>query len=337
LSPRSHSRRLANSIARALPLLIAAVALFMTSQGCSTFSAKQAEARYTPSEGILETVAVLRRHVPDDTYRFPPANDFSGRNVYRASLLRLESLERAEADAIRSGYMDDVIAFAKARALERLRAFDLAAQHYRESARLSRELRANALTSAEICEQIADAVAIGIDVVDPMAEGGVAPLPLDSMGVRIELDERIARLSSLLEEVQETHYRWIVQEEIERADWIRAQYSVAMRAIVQDGTLLALQELQRVVVRHGASKNRLRHLLRLADFYEALSREYLAAVPPESLGFDPAKFSELVDAAIQLFELVASHDGRPEKLEATRSLEAFLALTLSVDADRFDR
>ena len=317
--------------------LFAISTLLMTSQGCSTFSAKQAQARYSPSEGILETVAVLRRHVPDDTYRFPPANDFSGRNVYRASLLRLESLERAEADAIRSGYMDDVIAFAKARALERLRAFDLAAQHYRESARLSSEFRPAALESAAICERIDQTVAIGIDLIDPLADGGVTPLPLDSMAVRIDLDERVARLSSLLEEVRDSHYRWIVQEEIERADWIRAQYSVAMRAIVEDGTLFALQELQRVVTRHGASKNRLRHLLRLADFYETLSREYLAAVPPESLEFDPARFSELVDAAIRLFELVASHDGRPEKLEATRSLEAFLALTLSVDADRFDR
>jgi hypothetical protein len=326
-----------HSVARAGLILNGIIALVVTSQGCTKFSTKQAEARYSPSEGILETVAVLRRHVPDDTYRFPPANDFSGRNVYRASLLRLESLQRAEADAIRSGYMDDVIAFAKARALERLRAFDLAAQQYRESARLSSELRQDALDSAAICDRIHQAVRIGIDLVDPLADGGVAPLPLDSAFVRIELDERIARLSGLLGEVQEKHYRWIVQEEIERADWIRAQYSVAMRVVVQDGTILALQELQRVVTRHGASKNRLRHLLRLADFYEVLSREYLAALPPESLGFDPAKFRELVDAAIQLFELVASHDGRPEKLEATRSLEAFLALTLRVDADRFDR
>lgn len=311
--------------------------LLIASQGCSTFSSKQAEARYGPSEGILEIVAVLRRHVPDDTYRFPPASDFSGRNVYRASLLRLESLERAEANAIRSGYIDDVIAFSKARALERLRAYDLAAQHYRESARLSSKLRPHALESAAICERIAQAIAIGIDLVDPLADGGVKPLPLDAVGVHVDLDERIAQLSSLLEEVRDTHYRWIVQEEIERADWIRAQYSVATRAVVDDGTLFALQELQRVVTRHGSSKNRLRHLLRLADFYETLSREYLDAIPPESLDFDPARFRELVDAAIQLFELVASHDGHPEKLEATRSLEAFLALTLSIDADRFDR
>jgi hypothetical protein len=320
-----------------LALLFAIPTLFVASQGCSSFSAKQAEAQYSPTQGILEIVAVLRRHVPDDTYRFPPAGDFSGRNVYRASLLRLESLERTEANAIRSGYMDDVIAFGKARALERLRAFDLAAQHYRKSARLSSEFRPAALESAAVCERIDQAVAIGIDLVDPLADGGVAPLSLDSAAVRAGLDERIARLSNLLEEVRDSHYRWIVQEEIERADWIRAQYSVSTRAVSEDGTLFALQELQRVVTRHGASKNRLRHLLRLADFYEMLSREYLAAIPPESLEFDPTRFRELVDAAIRLFELVASHDGRPEKLEATRSLEAFLALTLRVDADRFDR
>ena len=226
---------------------------------------------------------------------------------------------------------------AKGRALERLRAYDLAAQHYRESARLSPELREVALESADVCERIASAVRIGIDLVDPLADYGVEPLPLDGERVRLELDERVARLTGILDDVRDNHYRWIVQEEIERADEIRAEYSVAIRTVQADGTVLALQELQRVVTRHGASKRRLRHLLRLGEFYETLSREYLQAVPPESLEFDPAKFKELVDAAIQLYELVASHDGRPEKLEASRNLEAFLALTLKVDADRFDR
>ena len=337
MTPIRKTTRLRTRARSAFCQIVVVMALVASALGCSTFSGKQVEARYSPSEGVLETVAVLRRHVPDNTYRFPPANDFSGRNVYRASLLRLESLERAEASAMRSGYMDDVIAFAKARALERLRAFDLAAEQYRESARLSSELRPVALESAALCERIDSAVAIGLDLHDPFADAGVEPLPLDANLVRQGLDERISRLSRLLGELGETHYRWIVQEEIERADWVRAQYTVAIRSVVEDGTLLALQELQRVVTRHGASKNRLRHILRLADFYATLGREYLAAIPPESLAFDPAKFREIFDAAIRLYELVASHDGRPEKLEATRSLEAFLALTLSVDADRFDR
>ncbi|MFP6685538.1 MAG: hypothetical protein VB934_12525, partial [Polyangiaceae bacterium] len=89
----SVSRDVARSTAFSVLATLAGV-LILTTSGCSTFSAKQLEAQYSPSEGILETVAVLRRHVSDNTYRFPPANDFSGRNVYRASLLRLESLER---------------------------------------------------------------------------------------------------------------------------------------------------------------------------------------------------------------------------------------------------
>jgi len=311
--------------------------LLASSPGCNTFSRKQAQAEYAPSEGLLEAVSVLRRHVPDDTYRFPAAVDFTGRNVYRASLLRLENLERAEGAALRSGYMDSVVAFAKARALERLRAYDLAAQHYREAERQNLELRAPALEGAEYAGRIAEAVAIGIDLVDPLTDAGVTPLPVDPELVLVELDERVARLSLLLDEVADTHYRWIAQEEIERADVIRAHYFVEMRFALEDGTVLALQELERVVSRHGASKNRLRHLLRLADFYAALSRQYLDAIPPESIEFDPPRFREIVDAASRLYELVASHDGTPEKLEASRSLESFLALTLTVDADRFNR
>ena len=106
---------------------------------------------YAPTENVLEVVAVLRRHVPDDTYRFEPARDFTGRNVYRSSLLRLENLENRQEDALRAGHLDGVIAFAKGRALERLRAFDLAADAYRIAADRDPELRAEALRSADVC------------------------------------------------------------------------------------------------------------------------------------------------------------------------------------------
>jgi hypothetical protein len=329
-----HPRRAPTRIPSLLLLLLAGLPTLL---GCQTFSRKQAQAEYGPSEGILEAVAVLRRHVPDDTYHFPPAVDFTGRNVYRASLLRLESLERAHPDAMRSGYMDPVLSFAKARALERLRAYDLAAQHYREVARLPGELRSAALQGAAVNERITRAIAVGLELDDPLSELGLTPLPLDADRVRLELDDRIDRLSSILADVRDDHYRWIVQEEIERADEIRAHYFVEMRFALPEGNVIALQELQRVVTRHGSSKRRLRHLLRLADYYAELSREYHAASPAEGLRFDPARFRELSDAALQLYELVANHDGHPEKLEASRSLEAYLAFTLGIDADRFDR
>lgn len=327
----------ARAFGRRVLLLAALFALSpIVLAGCNTFSRNQAAAEYAPSEGILEIVAVLRRHVPDDTYRFPPAVDFTGRNIYRASLLRLENFERTESSAIRSGYLDGVVSFAKARALERLRAYDLAGQHYREAARFPGELKGVALESAEFVDRIAEALAIGIDLRDPLGSAGLTARPLDAKTVRNDLDARLALLDAILEDARDTHYRFMIQEEIERTDVVRAVYFSQIRSALDDGALVALQELQRVVTRHGASKLRLRHILRLADYYASLAHEYVEAVPPESLNFDPAQFRELADAAIQLFELVASHDGRPEKLRATRSLEAFLALTLTIDADRFD-
>jgi len=127
----------------------------------------------------------------------------------------------------------------------------------------------------------------------------------------------------------------VVQEEIERADVARAKYFVGLRTILVDGDIRAVAELQRVVVRHAESKNLNRHLLALADLYADLAVEYTDAYPPSGLGFEPAHFQELIDAGTRLYEMVANQDGTPEKLEASRRLEAFLAFALAIDNDRF--
>lgn len=308
--------------------------------GCSTAQSKKLDAQYGPSESVLEVVSVLRRHVPDDTYRFPPATDFTGRNVYRSTLLRLESIERIHADSLRSGYMDGVMAFAKARALERLRGYDLAADHYREAARIDPALREQALISARVCDEIVEALGVGIDVDDPMAfaDGPIDSAELlaqDPETVTAELDERIALLSFALDAQTDTHYAAVIREEIERADQTRAAWFERRRYDLADGQIRAVSELQRLVTRHAASKYRLQHTLRLAALYDDLAHEYVNAVPPESLRFDPARFQDLVDPATHLYESVAAQDGTPEKLEASRRLEAFLAFTLLVDRDQF--
>lgn len=310
-------------------LLLAAGAL-----GCApVFSRKKKrEATYAPTESILEIVALLRRHVPDDTYRFPPATDFTGRNVYRASLLRLENLEVMHAEALRAGHLDAVIAFAKGRSLERLRAYDLAAEYFAAATRSS-ALREDAELAARVNRGIAEAVEIGLPLQDPLR--ATSALPADPARVVAELDERVGRLTALLAEVKEAPYPAILREEIERADLTRASYFTATRHTRASGNVRAVAELQRVISRHAPSKNRPRHVIRLADLYAALAREYVAATPPESLTFDPASFRELVDAATQLYEGVASLDGTPEKLEAARHLEAFLAFSLKVDSERF--
>jgi len=295
-----------------------------------------ADPRYEPTANVLEVVALLRRHVPDDTYRFEPARDFTGRNVYRASLIRLENLEQVHADALRAGHLDDVIAFAKGRALERLRAYDLAAEQYRRAAEREGELRADALRSARLCDLLDAAVAIGFEPDRPLPEGvRREPAPADPETAIAEFDRRVALLEAVEQEAGGGQQATVAREEIERADRARARYFVARRKLVPDGDVRAIAELQRLVARHRESRNANRNLLELAELYATLAEEYVESRPPEGLWFDPAVFQDLVDAASRLYEAVTNQDGAPEKLEAARRLEAFIAFTLRVDRDRF--
>lgn len=306
--------------------LPACVALLALSACAST---PTIDPRYAPTDSILEVVAVLRRHVPDDTYRFPPAQDFTDRNVYRSSLLRLENIERVHAEALRAGHMDGVIAFAKGRSLERLRAYDLAAGEYLLAADVDSSLAADARRSADVCTTLYEIAALPID---PGPEAGVA---VDPDAALDRYDERVRRLDELAATVEGTHYAPVVREEIERADVERAHYFVAIRQALPEGDVRALAELQRVMMRHRDSKNANREILALANLYADLSIEYADRNPPEGLFFDPVRFQELTDAAARLYETVANRDGTPEKLEAARRLEAFLAFALRIDRDRF--
>jgi hypothetical protein len=289
---------------------------------------------------------VLRAHIPDDTYRFEPARDFTGRNVYRSALLRLENLEKLHADALRAGHMDGVIAFGKARAFERLNAFDLAAESYRLAADSNQTLKIEALRSADVCDGLNEAAQMTrtIKLRDDSAparnnaathQAAAQFIVLNPGPVLAEFEARLALLDDLARATQGTHHQAIVAEELERADVARAAYFTGTRATRLDGDVRAVAELQRVVERHPASKNFNRHLLALADLFAELAMEYTQAHPPESLLFDPVRFSELIDGASRLYEMVAHRDGSPEKLEASRRLEAFLAFSIKVDRDRF--
>jgi hypothetical protein len=321
-------------VGAALLLAVGAALLLATAlAGCA--GPPEVDPRYRPAESVLEVLSVLQRHVPDDTYRFAPARDFTGRNVYRSSLLRLENLERLHADALRAGHMDGVIAFGKARALERLGAFDLAESAYRLAAEREAELSVEALRSADVCAAIHAANGMTADVAAARAEDGDRVAVVSPEVALAHFESRSAALEELLVAVAGTHHVAVVREQIERGDVLRAQHFVRLRAILPDGDLRAVAELQRVVESHPDSRLAPRHLLDLADFYAELSGEYVEAHPPEGIDFDPAEFRDLVDSGARVYEMVAARDGTPEKIEATRRLEAFLAFALGVDRDRF--
>jgi tetratricopeptide (TPR) repeat protein len=300
--------------AKLTPVLLTLI--LTLAMGCGTRG--RPDPTYRPTESVLEAVSLLRLHVDDDTYRFPPARDFTGKNVYRAVLERLESLEEIHEAKFQSGYLTGVMLFAKARALERLGEYDLAAKHYRRVTDLRSILIDDARRSEHVCERLSEARVIRPEPVAPTQEA-----------LQV-FDRRSALLEELLEEVEETHYTAIVREEIERADVERARYYRARRLLNPALETLALQQYQRLIRRHRESKLRNRHLLELADFYAELARDYAHRFPPPSLSFDPATFDEYAFGATRVYEAVAHQDGAVEKIEAARKLEAFLAFSIGV-------
>lgn len=302
---------------------------------CACASTPQVDPRHQPAASVLEVIAVLQQHVPDDTYRFPPARDFTGRNVYRSALLRLENLERLHADGLRAGHLDGAIAFAKGRALERLRGYDVAAEAYRLAAEREPELAQEALRSAGLCERLAEASAIGVDLRSEVRHDEVWLEVAAPPVVLGRFEERVARLEAIAAEADATPQASVAREEIERADLERARYFTELRRSLPDGDVRAVAELQRLTERHAESKNAPRHLLALADLYVDLATEYVERHPPEGMLFDPAEFQDLVDSAARVYEMVAARDGTPERIEASRRLEAFIAFSLSIDRERF--
>jgi len=297
-------------------------------------SSPEPDPRYRPAENVLEVIAVLRRHVPDDTYRFEPAQDFTGRNVYRSTLLRLESMEHIHGESLRAAQMDGVVAFAKGRALERVRAYDLAADAYLLAAESDPELAPEARQTADICLSLEAARGLAVGLDDLADQSGV---PTDAESMLARYEERSRQLEDVRHATRGSHFEFVAEEEIERTDAARAEYFVAMRQILPSGDVRAAAELERLVTRHRTSKYANRHVLELAQLYEAIAVEYVDAHPPESISFDPIRFQELIDSTSRLYEVVASQDGKPERLEASRRLEAFLAFALRVDRDRFTR
>lgn len=297
------------------PLIL--LALFL---GCAR---TQPAAVYAPTESILEVVAVLRLHIDDDTYRFPPARDFTGKGVFRSSFDRLESLEQIHEEKLRSGHLQDVVLFAKGRALERITEYDLAARHYGEVEKMNSPLAPAAQQGRAVNERIAAA-----DRVRPASGAQLSEVLAD-------FEDRQIFLEELEREVDPSHYVYVVREELERNDVARAEYLRARRRI-QDGLdALALRQYQRLVQRNQKSKYRNRHLLDLGDLYAELSRDYARRVAPSSLGFDTVIFDEYAFGATRLFEAVSQQDGALEKIEASRKLEAFLAFTLQVHDEHF--
>jgi hypothetical protein len=267
-------------------------------------AAGDATAAFAPYEDVLEVVAELTWHLRDDLYRFPPPKDPTGHDVYRLCLHRLENWERRF-----PGRLRDVTSFARAEALERLGGYAEARDLYARVAALPSPLAERAAAGAARAEAFAKAAAL--------PEAG-PDLDATLAALRAKLDAWAA----LVARWAATPYESLALLEEERLERRTARLVVEHRRLLDDGTATAERSLRFLVEKHADSKLLPEHILRLADLYADVARDYVAE-HERPLAFQEAEFVRRADRALDAYRKVAMWDGAPEKPEAQARFAAF--------------
>jgi hypothetical protein len=275
---------------------LVSAALLAALAGPPAARAGDATGVFAPYEDVLEVVADLTWHLGDDVYRFPAPKDPTGHDLYRLTLRRLENWETRFPRRLR-----DVTTFARAEALERLGAYRGAADAFARVAALESPLAARAREGAARAGAFAEADALPEHGADLEATLAVLRRKLDAWA---DLGERHAG----------TRHEALVRVEEERLEVTAADLVVRHRREIEDGDATAERALRFLVSKHAASKNLPDHVLRLAELYAALARE----------------FAERADRALDTYRKVATWDGVPEKLEAQARFTAFEAYKTNV-------
>ena len=274
-------------------------------------AAGDATGAFAPYEDVLEVVAELTWHLRDDVYRFPPPKDPTGHDVYRLSLHRLENWDKRF-----PGRLRDVTFFARAEALERLGGYAAARDLYAKVAALPSPLAARAAEGATRAATFADAAA--------MPESG-AELDGTLSALRAKLDA----WAKLLTRWAGTPFEPIVLVEEERLERRTARLVVEHRRLLDNGAATAERSLRFMVEKHADSKLLPDHILRLADLYADLTRDYVEE-HERPLAFQETEFVQRADRALATYRKVAMWDGAPEKPEAQARFTAFDAYRADV-------
>jgi hypothetical protein len=212
--------------------------------------------------------------------------------------------------------MPDVTTYARAEALERLGEYKAATDLYRRAAALSSPLAGPA----------GEAVARSVVFADAAALPETGP----------DLDQTLAALRRKLDAWAKVVARYagtpwepaaLVEEE--RLERLAAQQVVAHRQALADGDAAAERSLRFLIQKHAESKDLAGHILRLADLYADLTRDYVAA-HDRPLAFDEDVFVQRANRALDTYRKVSTWDGAPEKPEALARFAAFDAYKTAV-------
>ena len=284
--------------------LALSVSVFIFLAGCSS---RPVSTAYQPYENILEIHSDFQLHLADDTYRFHPAQDVTGKNINRATLIRLKNYEQAYPRRFGA-----VVAYSKARAKEKLHDYEGARLSYIECIQRDSRLKEEARRNLDIVSRFADIQAYTTekkDIEDHLAEA----------------EYKIDAWRSMIEELKGTHYECLAMEEEERAEENLIWFIERNRDLIDNGTETLLLMLRQMTIKHAQSKKLNSHYLRFADFYRQFAGECVDENDPGGLYFDRARFNECISSAMKLYRVVGQKDGTPEKLEAIGRLQALQA------------
>jgi len=273
--------------------------------------AGDATGAFAPYEDLLEVLADLTWHLRDDTYRFPLPKDPTGHDLYQLSLRRLENWEKRY-----PGRLRDVTSFARAEALEHLGEYGKAADLYRQVTTLPSALAERARDGAERSGAFASAAALPEEAAD-----------LDA--TLVALRRKLDAWGKVVDRYSKTPYEPAALVEEERLERITARQVVQHRRALEDGSTAAERSLRFLVQKHADSKNLPAHILRLADLYADLARDYVEE-HERPLDFDEEEFARRADRALDTYRKVATWDGSREKPEAQARFAALDAYKSAV-------
>lgn len=285
---------------------LAPLLLLVAAAGCS--GTAPADPQYVQPANLLEIVKEFQRISREDIYRFEIPKDVTGSNILKATLLRLDDFETKH-----PGTYNDIVAFTRAQAYERLRAYPEALRHYQEVTQYGGELGAKArehIEALELFQQVRN-----------------TPLPATNPFDYIKaLDQKVAAWNALIEKYRGSPLEFLARLEEERVDRAKVAFVELNRYRLKDGNRLVVVGYGQLLSKHSQSKNYYRYLLDFGDYYVELAKEYAIQNDPEGLDFELETFEEFAKSAMNLYTEVAQQDGILEKVEAQGKLDSLKGL-----------
>jgi hypothetical protein len=106
--------------------------------------------RYQPAENLLQILTDFQKHLGDDSYRFEAAKDITGKNIFKATLTRLENYQKTYPNS-----MVPIIYFSRAKALEKLHDYAGAVENYKLVLEGESRLTQEAQKNLDMCQEFA--------------------------------------------------------------------------------------------------------------------------------------------------------------------------------------